>query len=37
MTKERPVMKVELAGLIPMFPVIAHLGTMEMPLVASIT
>ena len=37
MTKERPVMEVELAGLSPMFPVITHLGTIEMPLVASIT
>ena len=36
MTKEKPVMKVELAGLSPMFPVIADVGTVEMPLVASI-
>ena len=36
MTKEKPVMKVELAGLSPMFPVITDAGTVEMPLVASI-
>ena len=37
MTNEKPVMKFELAGLIPMFPVIADGGTEEMPLVASTT
>jgi hypothetical protein len=37
MTKEKPVMKVELAGLRPMFPVIVDAGTVEMPLWASTT
>ena len=37
MTKEKPVMKVELAGLSPMFPVIVDAGTVEMPLLASTT
>ena len=37
MTKEKPVMKVELAGLSPMFPVIADGGTVEMPLWAKTT
>ena len=37
MTKEKPVMKVEPAGLSPMFPVIVDWGTVEMPLFASIT
>jgi hypothetical protein len=37
MTKEKPVMKFELAGLRPMFPVIADVGTVEMPLWASTT
>ena len=36
MTKERPVMKVELAGLSPTFPVIEDTGILEMPLSASI-
>ena len=36
MIKEKPVMKVELAGLSPMFPVTTDAGTVEMPLVASI-
>jgi hypothetical protein len=35
-TKEKPVMKVEPAGLSPMFPVILEAGTIEMPLWASI-
>ena len=35
--KEKPVMKVEPAGLTPMFPVIEDLGTLEMPVLASIT
>ena len=33
--KEKPVMKVEAAGLIPMFPVIVDAGTLEMPVWAS--
>ena len=37
MTKEKPVMKVEPAGLSPMFPVTAEAGTVEMPLWASTT
>jgi hypothetical protein len=37
MTKEKPVMKVESAGLSPMFPVILDAGTVEMPLLASTT
>jgi hypothetical protein len=37
MTKEKPVMKVELAGLSPMSPVIADVGTVEIPVSASIT
>ena len=37
MTIEKPVMKVELAGLRPMFPVIIDAGTVEMPLWASTT
>ena len=37
MIKEKPVMKVELAGLSPMFPVIADGETVEMPLFASTT
>ena len=37
MTKEKPVMKVEPAGLSPMFPVIVDAGTVEMPLWASTT
>ena len=37
MTKEKPVMKVEPAGLSPMFPVIVDWGTVEMPVLASIT
>ena len=37
MTKEKPVIKVELAGLSPMFPVIIDAGTEEMPLWASTT
>ena len=37
MTKEKPVMKVELAGLIPIFPVTIDGGTLEMALWASIT
>ena len=37
MTKEKPVMKVEPAGLSPMFPVIMDAGTVEMPLCASTT
>ena len=37
MTKEKPVMKVEPAGLSPTFPVTADAGTVEMPLWASIT
>ena len=36
-TKEKPVMKVEPAGLSPMFPVIVDEGTVEMPLWASTT
>jgi hypothetical protein len=36
-TKEKPVMKVEPAGLSPMFPVTVDAGTVEMPLWASIT
>ena len=35
--KEKPVMKVELAGLSPMFPVIIDIGTEEIPLWASTT
>ena len=37
MTKEKPVMKVEPAGLSPMFPVIIDTRTVEMPLWASTT
>ena len=37
MTKEKPVMKVELAGLSPMFPVIVDIGTEEIPVWASTT
>ena len=37
MTIEKPVMKVELAGLRPTFPVITDGGTVEMPVWASIT
>ena len=37
MTKEKPVMKVELAGLSPMFPIIVDAGTVDMPLWASTT
>ena len=37
MTKEKPVMKVEPAGLSPTFPVTADAGTVEMALWASIT
>ena len=36
-TKEKPVIKVEPAGLSPMFPVIVDAGTVEMPLLASTT
>ena len=36
-TKEKPVMKVEPAGLSPTFPVIEDWGTLEMPVLASIT
>ena len=37
MIKEKPVMKVEPAGLSPMFPVITDGGTVDMPLLASTT
>ena len=37
MTKEKPVMKVELAGLSPMLPVIIDVGTVDMPVLASTT
>ena len=37
MTKEKPVMKVELPGLSPMFPLITDGGIVEMPVLASIT
>jgi hypothetical protein len=37
MIKEKPVMKVEPAGLSPIFPVILDGGTEEMPLLASTT
>ena len=37
MTKEKPVMKVEPAGLSPMFPVIIDVGTVDMPVLASTT
>ena len=37
MTKEKPVMKVEPAGLSPRFPVIIDAGTVEMPVLASTT
>ena len=37
MTKEKPVMKVEPAGLSPIFPVITDAGTVEMPVLASTT
>jgi hypothetical protein len=37
MTKEKPVIAVELAGLSPMFPVIADVGTLEIAVSASIT
>jgi hypothetical protein len=37
LTKEKPVMKVELAGLSPMFPVIADVGIVEIPVLANIT
>ena len=33
--KEKPVIKVELDGLIPIFPVIVDAGTLEMPVWAS--
>ena len=35
--KEKPVIKVEPAGLSPMFPVIVDAGTVEMPLWARTT
>jgi hypothetical protein len=35
--KENPVMKVAAAGLTPMFPVTAEVGTVEIPLFARIT
>ena len=37
MNKEKPVMKVELAGLSPTSPVIKDAGTVEIPLLASTT